>query len=78
MGLVYVIGLLIGLLGTAAVWVLLARSRTLPPWMGWVLSIGVLAFLTRAEEGGAAVLGVALLAVGVRMVIPPTFTHPAQ
>jgi hypothetical protein len=77
LGLIYVIGILIGLLGTAAFGVLLARSRTVPPWTGWVLSIGVLAFLTKAQEGGAAVFGVALIAVGVRMVTSPTFTHAA-
>ena len=78
LGLVYVIGLLIGLLGTAVFGVLLARSRAVPPWMGWVLSIGVLGFLARGEEGGALVVGVALVVVGVRLVTAPSITHPVR
>jgi len=78
LGLIYVIGILIGLLGTVAFGVLLARSRTVPPWTGWVLSIGVLAFLTKAQEGGAAVFGVALIAAGIRLVTNPSINHPAQ
>jgi hypothetical protein len=78
LGLVYVIGLLCGLLGTGLLGVLLARYRTVPAWMGWALSIGVLGFLMRGEEGGAVVLGVALLAVGVRLVTAPSAIHPAR
>jgi hypothetical protein len=78
LGLAYVIGVLIGLLGTAAFGVLLARSGTVPPWTGWVLSFGVLAFLTKAQEGGAVVFGVALIAVGTRLVTDPSINHPAR
>jgi hypothetical protein len=78
LGLVYVIGVLTGLLGTTAFGVFLARSGTVPPWTGWLLSFGVLAFLTKAQEGGAVVFGVALIAVGTRLVTNPSIEQPAR
>jgi hypothetical protein len=74
LGLVYVLGVLIGLLGGAVFGVFLARSGTLPTWMGWAISVGVLGFLARAEEGGAVLLGIAWIAIGVRLLTHPKAT----
>lgn len=64
LGLVYASGLLIGLLATAVFGVFLARSRALATWVGWAIALGDLGFLARAEEGGAIVIGIALMAIG--------------
>ena len=73
LGLLYVSGLLLGLLGTAAFGVLLVRSRALAAWVGWAISVGVLGFMGFAQEGGAFLIGIALVAVGFHlMTIRPT------
>jgi hypothetical protein len=70
LGLAYVIGLLIGLVGAAVFGVSLARSGALPAWTGWVLTFGVLSFFARGEEGGAVLLGTAWIAIGARLLAP--------
>ena len=74
LGLAYVLGLLIGLVGAAVFGVSLARSGALPAWIGWVILLGVLSFFARGEEGGAVLLGIAWIAVGVRLLTHPTPT----
>jgi hypothetical protein len=67
-GAIYVSGLLIGLISTVVFGVFVAKSRAVTPWVGWVISGGVLAFILRAEEGGAVLVGLAWIAVGARLM----------
>jgi hypothetical protein len=69
LGIIYVLGLLIGLLGTIVFGVFLARSGVFVPWIGWVISGGVLAFLLAGQQGGAALASVAWVVVGIRLVV---------
>jgi len=71
LGIPYVFGLLIGLVGTVAFGVFLARSRVVSPWVGWVMSAGVLGFLLAAEQGGAAIATVAWIAIGAHLMTNP-------
>lgn len=67
-GALYVAGLTSGLIATVLFGVLLARSRAVSPWIGWVISAGVLSFLLAAEQGGAIVAGLAWILVGTRLI----------
>jgi hypothetical protein len=73
-GWLYVTGLLIGLVATTTFGVMLARSGALPSWIGWVVSAGVLGFLLAAQQGGAFLVGSAMVAVGVQLSRGP-FRH---
>lgn len=68
LGLLYVFGLLIGVVATAVFGVFLARSRVIPAWMGLVVSLGVLGFFASAEQGGAILIASSWIAVGVRLI----------
>ncbi len=68
-GLVYVLGLGVGILATAGFGVLLARTGALPGWIGWVVTAGALAFLFRANEGGRAIDAIAWTVVGVGLLV---------
>lgn len=67
-GALYVVGLVSGLIATVLFGVLWARSRAVSPWIGWVISAGVLAFLLAAEQGGAIVAGLAWILMGTRLI----------
>lgn len=67
LGLVYVSGLLLGVVATAIFGGFLVRSRVLPTWVGWAISLGVVGFFASAEQGGAILIGVVLVAVGIRL-----------
>ena len=68
-GLVYVLGLGVGILATAGFGVLLARTGALPGWIGWCGDRGALAFLFRANEGGRAIDAIAWTVVGVGLLV---------
>jgi hypothetical protein len=68
LGALYVAGLTSGLIATVLFGVLLARSRAVSPWIGWVISAGVLSFMLAAEQGGAIVAGLAWILVGTRLI----------
>jgi hypothetical protein len=74
-GAIYVLGLLIGVIATVVFGVFVAKSRAVSPWVGWVISGGVLAFFVTAEQGGAFLVGLAWIAVGVRLVAPRRATR---
>lgn len=76
LGLLYVFGLLIGVATTAVFGVFVARSRAVPAWLGWTITLGVLAFFVSAEQGGPAVIGLIWIIVGVRLFTLPSATHP--
>jgi len=67
-GAMYVSGLLIGVISTVVFGVFVAKSRAVTPWVGWVISGGVVAFFLTAEQGGATVVGLAWIAVGARLM----------
>jgi hypothetical protein len=67
-GALYVAGLISGLIATVLFGGLLARSRAVSPWIGWVMSAGVLSFFLAAEQGGAIVAGLAWILVGTRLI----------
>jgi hypothetical protein len=69
-GALYVSGLLIGLMSTVVFGVFVAKSRAVSPWVGWLISGGVLGFFLRAQEGGAVLAGLAWIAVGARLMAP--------
>ncbi len=71
LGLVYVAGVLTGLLGAAVFGLVTVRSRALSTWVGWAISLGVLGFMAAAQQGGAILIGVALIAVGFNLVTLP-------
>ena len=75
-GALYVSGLLIGLVSTVVFGVFVAKSRAVSPWVGWLISGGVLGFILRAEEGGAVLAALAWIAVGARLMAPRAL-HPA-
>jgi hypothetical protein len=68
LGALYVFGLQIGLIGAVAFGVILAKSRAVSTWVGWVISGGGLGFLLSAEQGGAILVGIAWIAVGIRLM----------
>jgi hypothetical protein len=68
LGLLYVSGLLIGLVATAVFGVLLARSHVGPSWTGWVISLGIVGYFVSPEQGKPIVIGIAWIAVGVGLV----------
>lgn len=70
-GIPYVIGLLIGVISTIVFGVFVARSRTVSPWVGWVISLGMLAFFLRTEQAGAVFAAVAWIVIGVRLIAYP-------
>lgn len=70
-GTLYVVGLLFGVLSTVVFGVFVARSRTVSPWIGWGISVGVLAFFLRAEQGGAIFAAVALIVIGILLLVHP-------
>ena len=69
-GALYVAGLLTGLIATVVFGVLVARSQAVSPWIGWVISVGVLSFFLTAEQGGAVLAGIAWILVGARFIAP--------
>jgi len=64
----YVFGLIVGIMSTVVFGVFVAKSRAVSPWVGWLISGGVLGFLLRGEEGGAVLVGLAWIAVGARLM----------
>lgn len=78
LGLVYVSGLLVGLLGTVVFGVFLVRSRALATWVGWAITVGVLGFMAAAEQGGAFLVGAALMTVGVHLVTVHSARAPSD
>jgi len=74
-GTLYLVGLLIGLIPTVAFGVFVARSRTVSPWIGWVISVGVLAFFLTAEQGGAVFAAIAWIVIGIRLMAYPALVH---
>jgi hypothetical protein len=64
----YVFGLLLGIIATVTFGALLATSRAISTWVGWVISGGVLGFFLSAEQGGAILVGIVWIAVGIRLL----------
>jgi hypothetical protein len=64
----YVLGLLLGIFATEAFGAIVATSRAISSWVGWIISGGVLGFLVSAEQGGAILVGIAWIAVGIRLM----------
>lgn len=69
LGLVYALGLLVGIPATAIFGVLLARTGALPRWIGWVVTAGALAFFFRAQQEGKAIDATAWMVVGVGLLV---------
>ena len=71
LGLVYVVGLMLGMLLIAA-FLLTLRSATIALWVVWMLFFGTLAALLFANQGGFVAFGVAWLVLGVVLLQTPS------